>query len=122
MTRICALLLCLFSAGYLYAGPQEDAIRVARYHDRLQAVGVGGETSIRVLLRDGETLKGTIDYLHSNEVGIRDAFGDLRPVPLAGIVDFAAHNQVTGAKVASSNVLRRTAHLLLRHMSGTGFV
>jgi len=122
MTRFCALLVLLFCyAGYLYGDPVEDAKRVERFHDRLQTIGVGSSTSISVFLRDGEALKGTIDYLNATEVGIRDEFGHLRPVPLKGIVEFTAHNQDTHVKTASTNRWYRAARLFWRRMNGTGF-
>jgi len=122
MTRICVLftLVCCF-ATHLYGDPVDDARRVERFHARMEAVGTGNATCIWVLLRDGETVKGDIDYLNASEVGIRDEFGHLRPVPLKGIVQFTAHNQKTGARAASTNVWMRTARLLWHRMTGAGF-
>ena len=122
MTRFCALLVLVFCcASALYGDPIEDAKRAERFHDRLQTIGTGSATSISAFLRDGESLKGTIDYLNESEVGIRDEFGHLRPVPLKGIVDFTAHNQNTRVKTASTNRWRRAARVMWRHVYGPGF-
>ena len=122
MTRICALVALVFClATYVYGDPNDDAKRVERFHQRLETVGTGSTTSIFVLLCDGETVKGTIEYLNANEVGIRDPFGHLRPVPLKGVVQFTAHNQKTGVKAASTNLWMRTARLLWHRMTGAGF-
>ena len=122
MTRICALVALIFClATFMYGDPNDDAKRVERFHQRLEAVGTGSTTSLFVLLCDGETVKGTIEYLNVNEVGIRDPFGHLRPVLLKGVVQFTARNQQTGAKAASTNVWMRTARLLWHRMTGAGF-
>jgi hypothetical protein len=122
MTRICALVALVFClATYVYGDPTEEAKRVERFHRRLEIVGAGNTTSIFVLLYDGETVKGMIDYLNATEVGIRDPFGHMRPVPLKGIVQFTAHNQKSGAKAASTNVWMRTARLLWHRMTGAAF-
>jgi len=123
MTRVLALVALVFCfATYLYGDPtQDEAKRVQLYHHRLETVGTGNATSLWVLLRDGETVKGTIDYLNPTEVGIRDAFGHLRPVPLRGIVQFTARNRRTGTRAASTNVLRRATRLLWYHMTGAAF-
>ena len=122
MTRICVVITLVFWwATYLYGDPGEDAKRVELFHSRLQTIGIGNNTSIRVLLRDGETLRGMIDYLGATEVGIRDEFDHLRPVPLAGIVDFAARNETTGVRTASANRWRRATRLLWRRINGSGF-
>lgn len=122
MTRICALLILIFCCvANLYGDPLEDAKRVERFHNRLQTIGTGSATSIWVFLRDGEALRGNIDYLNATEVGIRDEFGHLRPVPLKGIVDFTAQNRSTHVKTASTNRWRRAARLMWRHVYGPGF-
>jgi hypothetical protein len=121
MTRLLAMLVLVGTAAVVFADPTEDALRAQRYHDRLQQVGSGPSTSIWVLLRDGESLKGTIEYLNATEVGIRDDFGHLRPVPLIGLVDFTARNQQTGVKAASTNRWRRAARLWWRRVNGANF-
>ncbi len=122
MTRLCALVALVFClATYVYGDPSDDAKRVERFHQRLENVGTGNTTSIFVLLCDGETVKGAIEYLNVSEVGIRDPFGHLRPVLLKGIVQFTARNQKTGAKAASTNVWMRTARMLWHRMTGAGF-
>ena len=124
MTRLLAaiLLFCCCSVVKLYADPAAgEARRVQLYHDRLQTIGTGNVTAISVFLRDGEALKGTIDYLNPTEVGIRDEFGHLRPVPLKGIVEFTARNRKTGVKTASTNRWRRATRLLWRRVNGVGF-
>ena len=122
MTRICALVaLVVCLATYVYGDPADDAKRVERFHQRLETVGAGSTTSIFVLLCDGETVKGTVEYLNDTEVGIRDPFGHMRPVLLKGVVQFTAHNQKTGVKAASTNVWMRTARLLWHRMTGAGF-
>lgn len=122
MTRICSLIvLVLCSATFLYGDPVNDARRVELFHHRLETIGVGKMTSISMFLRDGETLKGHIDYLNATEIGIRDDFGHLRPVPLKGIVEFTAHNRSTRVKTASTNRWRRAARLVWRRVSGMGF-
>lgn len=122
MTRICALVaLVLCLATYVYGDPGEDARRVERFHHRLETVGTGGTTSIFVLLCDGETVKGLIEYLNDSEIGIRDPFGHLRPVLLKGVVQFTARNRKTGARTASTNVWMRAARLLWHRMTGAGF-
>jgi hypothetical protein len=105
----------------LLAVPPDDTQRIAEYHARLERVGTGTDTSISVLLRDGESLKGTIDYLKDREVGIRDEFGHLRPVPLGGVREFEAHNNTTKVHTASSNRWWRTARLLWRRMNPSSF-
>lgn len=116
---LAALVLAFATASY--ADPTEEALRVQRYHDRLQQVGTGPAASIWVFLRDGESLKGTIDYLNATELGIRDDFGHRRPVLLKGIVEFTAHNQKTGVKAASTNRLWRVARLWWRNVKGASF-
>ena len=120
-TRISALVLVLCCATYLYAGPMEDARRMQQVHDRLLAVGVGKTTEIWVFLRDRETLKGSIDYLNDTEVGIRDSYGDLRPVPLMGVLEFTASNETTGAKAESASRFRRATHLWWLRVTATYF-
>jgi hypothetical protein len=113
--------IVLAAAGPLRADPNDDAKRVERYHDRLLTIGNGSATSIWVFLRDGETLKGNIDYLNATEVGVRDEFGHLRPVPLKGIMEFTAQNRSTRAKAASSSLWRRAALQIWLHMNGVSF-
>ncbi|HVZ16681.1 MAG TPA: hypothetical protein VG897_06170, partial [Terriglobales bacterium] len=73
MFRILASIVFIFMcASSLFADPSDEALRVQRYHDRLQQVGTGPATSVWVLLLDGEELKGTIYYLSDSELGIRD--------------------------------------------------
>ncbi len=114
---LAALILAFASA--LFADPTEDAQRVQRYHDRLQQVGTGPSTSVRVLLRHGESVKGSIEYLDATEMGIRDEFGHRRPVLLKGIVEFTARNQKTGVKTASTNRVWRAARLWWRNVKGS---
>ena len=121
ITRISALALVLCCASYLYAGPMEDARHMQQVHNRLLTVGVGKTTEIWVFLRDRETLKGTIDYLNDTEVGIRDSFGDLRPVPLMGVVEFTASNEKTGVKTESAGRFRRATHLWWLRVTGAYF-
>jgi len=116
---LAALVLSL--ATLVYADPTEEALRVQRYHDRLLQIGTGPKTSIWVFLRDGESMKGTIDYLNDTELGIRDEFGHRRPVLLKGIVEFTAHNQETGAKSASTNRFYRAARQWWRNVKGANF-
>lgn len=116
-----ALVLLLCCATYLYGGPMEDARRMQQVHDRLLTVGVGKTTEIWVFLRDRETLKGSIDYLNDTEVGIRDSFGDLRPVPLMGVIEFTASNEKTGAKTESAGRFRRATHLWWLRVTGAYF-
>lgn len=120
MIRSFALItLILGFAAALFADPTEEAQRVQRYHDRLQHVGTGATTTIWVLLRDGENLKGTIEYLNATEMGIRDEFGHNRPVLLKGIVEFTANNQKTGVRTASTNRWWRAARLWWRNVKGS---
>ena len=120
MTRIAVTVaLVLACASFLYADPTDEALRVQRYHERLQQIGIGPATSIWVLLLDGEELKGTIYYLDDSELGIRDDFGHRRPVLLKGIVEFTAQNQHTHLKAASRNWWHRTARQWWRHVSGS---
>lgn len=122
MPRICALIALVFCcATYLYGDPADDARRIERFHNQLQTVGTGNATSIWVLLKDGESLKGTIDYLSPTEVGIRDQFGHLRPVPLKGIVEFTAQNQSTHVKAASTARWKHAARLFWRRLTRMGF-
>jgi hypothetical protein len=121
---ITALLLAvtvIAGAVPLRADPNDDAKRVERYHDRLLTIGSGSETSIWVFLRDGESLKGNIDYLNATEVGVRDEFGHLRPVPLKGIMQFTAQNRSMHVKTASSSVWHRAALQIWLHMNGVNF-
>jgi hypothetical protein len=123
-TLITALLLAVtVIAGSvpLRADPNDDAKRVERYHTRLLTIGSGSATSIWVFLRDGESLKGNIDYLNATEVGVRDEFGHLRPVPLKGIMQFTAQNRATHVKTASSSVWHRAALQIWLHMNGVNF-
>jgi hypothetical protein len=120
-SRILTLCLLVLCGIYAFADPGDEAQRIADYHERLQRIGIGPATSINVLLRDGETLKGIIDYLKESEIGIRDEFGHLRPVPLGGIREFDARNNTTKLRTASSNWWWRTAKLLWRHMNPTSF-
>jgi hypothetical protein len=122
MSRVCAVfVLFLGCASLLYADPNEEALRVQRYHDRLEQVGTGPATSIWVLLRYGEELKGSIYYLNATEVGIRDEYGHRHPVLLKGLVEFTARNQKTGVKAASTNWWYRAARQWWRHVSGSTF-
>jgi len=121
LTRSSALVLILCCASYLFGGPMEDARRMQQVHDRLLTVGAGKTTEIWVFLRDHETLKGTIDYLNDTEVGIRDSYGDLRPVPLLGVIEFTASNETTGVKAESAGRFRRATHLWWRRMTGAYF-
>jgi hypothetical protein len=120
-TRISVLILFLSCATCLYGGPMEDAQRMQQCHDRLLTIGVGKTTEIWVYLRDRETLKGSIDYLNDTEVGIRDSYGDLRPVPLMGVMEFTASNQTTGAKAESAGRFRRATHMWWRRVSHAYF-
>lgn len=122
MTRICAIvaLVCCL-ATCVYGDPIDDARRVERFHQRLETVGTGSATFVFVLLCDGETWQGTIDYLNATEVGIRSELGHLRPVPLKGIVQFTARNRKTGVKAASTNIWMRTVRLLWHRMTGAAF-
>ncbi len=121
MIRIVAIaVLVLACTSFLFADPgDEEALRVQRYHDRLEQVGLGPTTLIWVLLRDGENLKGVIYYLNDSELGIRDEFGHRHHVLLKGIVEFTARNQETGVKTASTNWWYRTARQWWRRVSGT---
>ena len=123
MIRSFALATLFFAlATALFADPTEEAQRVQRYHDRLQQIGTGPSTSVWVLLRNGENVKGAIEYLDAAEMTIRDEFGHRRPVLLKGIVEFTAHNQETGVKSASTNRLWRAAKLWWRNVkNGVNF-
>lgn len=120
MTRMLSTVFVLLACTtFLYADPTEEALRVQRYHDRLAQIGTGPATSIWVLLRDGEELKGAIYYLNASELGIRDEFGHRHHVLLKGIVEFTARNQGSGAKAASANWWYRTARQWWRRVSGS---
>jgi hypothetical protein len=121
VTVLALAVIVLGGAESLRADPNDDAKRVERYHDRLLTIGSGTETSIWVFLRDGETLKGNIDYLNATEIGVRDEFGHLRPVPLKGIMEFTAQNRSTHVKTASSSVWHRAALQIWLHMNGVNF-
>ena len=116
---LATVVLVIACATFLYADPADDALRVQRYHDRLQQVGTGPDTSVWVFLRDGEELKGSIYYLSDTELGIRDDFGHRRPVLLKGIVEFTARNQHTGVKTASGAWWTRAARQWWRRVSGS---